>query len=190
MSDKDLTEQPQQQPQLTTERLVLRRIRPDDAEIMYRYRTDPDLCCYQGWDPENIETVHEFVAEQMALAPDTPGTWFQFIICLGETGRMIGDCGITFPPDENQQAEIGYTLIPEHHGHGYATEAAGALLDYLFNDLGKHRVIASTDPRNAGSIAVLERLGMRKEAHHIESLWFKGGWVDDLIYAVLGREWR
>ena len=103
---------------------------------------------------------------------------------------MIGDCGLHFPPGEPHQAEVGITLAPGHQGQGYATEALNAVLDYLFLSLGKHRVFASVDPRNRASIALLERVGMRKEAHLRESVWWKGEWADDLVFAVLEGEWR
>ena len=85
---------------------------------------------------------------------------------------------------------IGFTIAPEHQGHGYATEAVRSLLGYLFGSLGKHRATACCDARNAASAAVLERLGMRREGHLHESTWAKGEWTDDLIYAMLARDWR
>jgi RimJ/RimL family protein N-acetyltransferase len=65
-----------------------------------------------------------------------------------------------------------------------------ALLNYLLVDLGKHRAFASVDPRNLRSIALMQRVGMRQEAHFVRSLWFKGEWVDDVIFAVLASDWR
>ena len=85
--------------------------------------------------------------------------------------------------------EIGITLARGFQGRGFATEALRAVLGYLFSTLGKHRVFGSVDPRNAPSLALLERVGMRREAHFVESLWFKGGWADDVIYAMLRREY-
>ncbi len=86
-------------------------------------------------------------------------------------------------------AEIGFTLAPEHQGHGYATEAVHRLLHYLLIERGKHRVSATCDDRNTRSVAVLERVGMRREGHLLESTWSKGEWTSDLLYAVLRREW-
>jgi RimJ/RimL family protein N-acetyltransferase len=81
--------------------------------------------------------------------------------------------------DRPRQAEIGFTLACEHQGKGYATEAVDCLLDYVFGKLGKHRVIAITDARNLAASRVLERVGMRREGHFIENVWFKGGWGDE-----------
>jgi RimJ/RimL family protein N-acetyltransferase len=77
----------------------------------------------------------------------------------------------------------------EHQGHGYATEAVRRLLHYLLIERDKHRVSASCDDRNTRSAAVLERVGMRREGHLLESTWSKGEWTNDLLYAVLRREW-
>lgn len=85
--------------------------------------------------------------------------------------------------------EIGFTIAPEHQGHGYAREAVSSLLRYLFEQLGKHRVTAACDPRNTPSVKVLEAVGMRREGHMVESTWAKGEWSDDLLFAILRREW-
>jgi RimJ/RimL family protein N-acetyltransferase len=105
---------------------------------------------------------------------------------------LIGDIGIHFleTDSENKQVEIGYTLDKEFRGNGYATEALTMIIDYLINSLSKHRIIASIDPLNVDSIKLVERLGFRKEAHFVESLFFHGKWVDDLVYALLAREWK
>jgi RimJ/RimL family protein N-acetyltransferase len=80
-------------------------------------------------------------------------------------------------------------MHPDFHGHGYMTEAAGAVLAVAFEQIGLRRVIANLDPRNTGSAALCRRLGMRKEAHFVEDFWSKGEWTDSAIYALLAREW-
>ena len=81
-------------------------------------------------------------------------------------------------------------MAPELQGQGYATEALRALLDYLFVKLCKHRVFGSVDPRNVRSMQLMKRVGLRKEAHFVRSLWFKGEWVDDVIFAILASDWK
>ena len=175
---------------LVTERLVLRALRPDDAEAMFAYRSDPEVMRYQGWDPESLADVRAFIADNASYDAYAPGSWRQFAIALRSGGALIGDCGVHVPDDKPEQAEFGITLAPAFQGVGYATEALRALLWLVFDELGKHRVFASVDPRNSASIALFERAGFRKEAHHIESLWLMGEWVDDVILALLAREWR
>ena len=95
----------------------------------------------------------------------------------------------TAPDDGAATPEIGFTIAPAHQGRGLATEAVRRLLDYLLVERGKHRVVATCDDRNIRSAAVLERVGMRREGHLLESTWSKGEWTSDLLYGVLRREW-
>jgi RimJ/RimL family protein N-acetyltransferase len=176
--------------QLLSPRLILRRLRESDLSPFCRYRSDPRVARYQDWESCSEEEGRRFFEGQMALHPDVPGTWFQVAIELAGTGELIGDCGLRTLGDRPDQAEIGFTLAREHLGKGYATEAVNCLLDYVFGNLGKHRVIAVTDTRNAPAVRVLERVGMRREGHFIENIWFKGGWGDEYQYAMLEREWQ
>ena len=91
---------------------------------------------------------------------------------------------------EHAVAEIGYIVHPDHAGHGYATEATRPLLAVAFDALGLHRVIGRVEPRNIASARVLEKLGMRCEAHLVENEFVKDEWQSELVYAILDREWR
>jgi RimJ/RimL family protein N-acetyltransferase len=91
---------------------------------------------------------------------------------------------------ESRQVEFGISLDPRYQRVGYATEALRALLNFLLIDLGKHRAIGSVDPRNLRSVKLMQRVGMRQEAHFVSSLWIKGEWVDDVIFAMLASDWR
>ena len=175
---------------LTSERLVLRRFRPEDLDAFVAYRSDPGVARYQSWEaPFPRSQARRFLQELETIHPDTPGEWFQLAVTLRATDRLIGDCAAHVPADDPRQAEIGFTLAPEHQGHGYATEAVRRLLHYLLIERGKHRVSATCDDRNTRSAAVLERVGMRREGHLLESTWSKGEWTNDLLYAVLRHEW-
>jgi len=174
---------------ISTERLALRRIRISDAESIFKYRSNPQIYKFQGWKPQTVEEVKEFISEKVAKIPNIPDTWYQLGIFLKETDELVGDIGIHFIDSDNLQTEIGFTLSLEHQCRGYATEAIITVIDYLFNNLKKHRIIASVDPRNIKSIALLERIQMRKEAHFKKSFWFDNEWADDVIYAILKEEW-
>lgn len=174
---------------IKTGRLKIRLAIPDDAEAVYAYRSDAFENRYQGWFPESVEEVRNYLRE-MPHTLEIADICFQFAIILSKENRLIGDLGIVFTNHENRQAEIGCTLHKDFQGNGYATEALHAMVDFLFMRLGKHRVIASVDPRNRASVQLIERLGFRKEAHFKESYYLHGEWADDLIYALLGSEWR
>jgi len=184
MSDEGFTE-------LGGPRVVLRRFHPDDLAAFVAYRSDERVARFQSWDaPYPLEEGERFIQELASQHPDTPGEWFQFAVALRSTGQLIGDCAVLPHADDARQCDIGFTMSTDHQRHGYATEAVRLLLGYLFGQRGKHRVTAYCDPRNAASIALLERLGMRREGHLRESTWAKGEWTDDLVYAVLRDEWQ
>lgn len=107
----------------------------------------------------------------------------------GSAGRVVGDVGLCWRSDVHAHAEIGYVIHPDSQGHGYATEAAAAVVDLAFTGLGAHRVTGQIDARNLASAAVLERLGLRWEGHLVENEFVKGEWADEVIYAVLDRQW-
>src|SRR5262245_51611654 len=119
--------------QLTSARLILRRFRSDDLDSFVTYRADPDVARYQSWENFTRKEGVHFIDEMAAQHPDVPGQWFQMAIELKATGEMIGDCAVHALADEPHEAEIGFTLAPKFQGHGYATEAVGCLLDYLFD---------------------------------------------------------
>ena len=177
-------------PEILTQRLRLSQLIASDAPAMYEYRSDPEVCQYQSFEPGTLEDVEVFISGLESNTFDTASTWFQFAIRLRESDQLIGDFGTHFIADDPRQVEIGFTVSPAYQGQGYGTEAVIGVLDYLLGPLQKHRVFASVDPRNAASIALLKRAGLRQEAHFIKSLWFKGGWTDDMVFGVLESEWK
>ena len=157
---------------------------------LFAFRSDPEVARYQAWAPESLADSRRFIENLQPVAFNTPGTWFQFGIRLRDPRLLIGDLGVHFPVDVPRQAEIGFTLAPAHQGRGLAMEAVSGLLDHLFASVHLHRVTASVDPKNLRSIRLLRRIGMRREARFRESLWFKGGGADDVVFAILDWEWK
>lgn len=175
--------------ELRSARLWLRRLRAEDAATIAGYRSRPEVARFQSWESFGLAEAVRLVEEQAAVIPDTPGTWLQLALVLAASGDVVGDCGIHFRADEPEQVELGITLSPDHQGNGLATEALAAVLDYAFASLGKHRAMAVTDAENAAAARLFERLGFRREAHHIESVRFKGTWGSEFAFALLRREW-
>ncbi|WP_288444831.1 GNAT family N-acetyltransferase [uncultured Chryseobacterium sp.] len=174
--------------QLYTKRLVLRDITIDDKQDIFDYRSDAEANKFQGWIPESLEEVESFI-QRNTTEFNQPESWYQLLITDQETKAVIGDIGIHFIGDENVQVELGITLNTSFQGKGYASEALKGIIDFLFNDLQKHRITASVDPDNTASLQLMERIGLRKEGHFVKSLFWKNKWVDDIIYAVLREEW-
>ncbi len=176
--------------ELQTERLILRRVRMEDAEAIHAYRSLPEQLRWQPEERHTVEEIRKFLEPHIAAVLGTPDSWLALAITIRDTGQVIGDIGIHFPEKKHYEVELGIAMHPAYHGKGYATEAMRALMGYAFDTLGKHRVYASVDPSNAASIALVERLGFRREGHFLLSVRWKGGWADDLVYGMLESEWR
>ena len=174
---------------LSSPRLTLRRLIAADIEPFLAYRNDPEIARYQTWGSYSREQAESLVREHVHQNPGVPGQWYQIAIALKKSDVLVGDCALLVHSDDSRQATIGYSLARQHQGYGYATEALGCLLDHLFHHLQIHRVTADTDPRNEPSWRLLERLGMRREGHLRQSLWFKGAWADEYLYAIRCEEW-
>jgi RimJ/RimL family protein N-acetyltransferase len=115
---------------------------------------------------------------------------FQLAITLpAESEQLIGNCGLRVNNPQQREGNIGYELAPGYWGCGYATEAARAMLAFGFDGLGLHRIWAECVADNVASAHVLQKLGMRCEAHLREHEHFKGRWWDSLVYAMLDHEW-
>lgn len=174
---------------MESERLVLRRLADEDIVPFMAYLNDPVVARYQSWESYTEEEAREVIERQKGLEPGTPGQWFTFAAELKETGVLVGHVALSVKADEPRQAEIGFTFAREHQGRGLAREAAEVVLDYAFEVLGLHRVVAVADCENERSVALLGRLGMRREGHFVENIWFKGAWGSEYLYAMLRSEW-
>ena len=175
--------------ELETARLRLDALQANDAEALFRYRADPRISRFQGWRPDSVVDAEHFIQHQSGTSIDVPGRWVQRAIRLREGSDLIGDLGIHLPAEAEASVEFGISVASGFQGMGYACEALQAVFGLIFDRLNRHRIHASVDPRNPASIALLRSLGMRQEAHHRESLWLHGEWVDDVVFALLAREW-
>jgi RimJ/RimL family protein N-acetyltransferase len=161
---------------LVTDRLVLRRSRPEDAETISAYRSDPEVNRQQGWERTDPEGVRADIEEMSERVPGEPGGWAQFSVQERDGGRLVGDVGISPADGEPGVIKVGYTMSPDVQGKGYATEAVRALIDYAFETLGADVVRAYASANNLPSIRVAEKAGMRlieRFQHHDEDgVWF------------------
>lgn len=146
---------------IETERLLLRRSRPEDAATISAYRSDPNVNRQQGWDRTDLEGVLADIVEMSGRSPGEPGGWVQFTVEERGGGRIVGDVGLSVADGEPGVIKVGYTIDPAFQGLGYATEAIRALVDYAFETLGAELVRAHASAENAPSIRVAEKVGMR-----------------------------
>jgi RimJ/RimL family protein N-acetyltransferase len=174
---------------LESARLILRRFADADLAPFLSYLNDAEVARYQTWESYTEQEAQAAIDKQKELVPGVPGRWFTFALESKETGALVGHVALSIKAEDERQAEIGFTLAREYHGKGLGFEAATSVLAYTFAELKLHRVTAVTDCENARSVALLERLGMRREGHFIQNVWFKGKWGDEYSYAILRDEW-
>jgi ribosomal-protein-alanine N-acetyltransferase len=133
--------------------------------------------------------VQSFLQMFIDQQQQQPRYRFQFAVILRAEDELIGSCGIRKSTPCAREAEIGFEFHPAHWGRGYATESAGLLLAFGFEELGVHRIWARCLAENRSSSRVLERLGMRLEGKLRQNEWFTDRWWDTLLYGMLEDEW-
>ena len=180
---------------LTTDRLRLRSYRETDAEAHLPIYSREDVSRFllqDPWTPEVAETEIaklltrtglETESRTLALVIETAGGLYSL-----EGSRVIGDIALWLEDGSDEKAEIGWILDPAASGHGFATEAAIAVLNVAFDHYGLHRVFAQMDSRNTASAKLARRIGMREEAHLRKDWWSKGEWTDTLIFGMLASD--
>lgn len=175
---------------LETARLRLRPFTRGDVDAVFDYRRREDVARYLFDVPLSREECALAVQQrigQVALEADDDKIILG--VELADEGTLIGEVSLILRNLDARQGEIGWIFHPDYQGHGYATEAAVALLDLAFKDGEIHRVMARCDARNSASAKLMERLGMRREAHFREHALFKGEWDEEFVYAILETEW-
>jgi RimJ/RimL family protein N-acetyltransferase len=176
---------------IETARLILRPFNAGDFDDLYAYQSRPDVARYLTWEARDRAQARQALEEQCGeTVLDAEGKWLAFAVVWREVNRVVGEVGLKWLSREHRQGETGFVFNPDYHGRGLATEAAEAMLALGFDSLGWHRIIGSCDPRNHASARLMERIGMRKEAHFAHSLFLKGEWVDELVFAILDQEWK
>lgn len=175
---------------IRTERLTLRRARPEDAAAI--------------WPWYGLPEVHEWTYGVPASRAAHVETWEQTLGAriVGEyEGRVVAVGGVMLQDAWSQrqaiaaahhrQGELSWVLDPAVHGQGLGTEYAAALLRIAMQDLGLHRVEASCFAANAPSARIMEKIGLRCEGvFRGESLHATHGWMDGMTWAMLDTEWR
>lgn len=172
---------------IATERLVLREMVESDWPALHAIVSLPEVVRYQTEDAFDEEATRATISLAIDGAAAEPRLLFDLAVTLD--GAMIGRVGMRRGEDV-RTASLWFEIAPLQHGRGYGAEAARAFLGYAFETVGLHRVSADCDPRNAASARVMEKIGMRREAHLVQNMFIKGEWCDSLVFAMLASEWR
>jgi RimJ/RimL family protein N-acetyltransferase len=174
---------------LRTARLILRPFATGDLDALYDIQSRPEVTRYLLYDTRDRDQVRE-ILDHRIQADGAERDAVCLAVVLPDSGLLIGDIVLFLRSKEHRQGEIGYLFHPDYGGRGYATESARVLLRLGFDDYRLHRIVGRIDARNTASARVLERLGMRREAHFVENEIVKGEWSDEVVYAMLEDEWR
>ncbi len=176
-------------PTLTTEHLVLRKMKASDAADMYEYARLPEVTRYLTWrphpNPGYTREYLEYLGSRYAV-----GDFHDWAVTLKDSGKMIGTCGFTRFDLPNNSAELGYVLNPAYHGKGYATEAAREIIRFGFEQLKLHRIEARHMVGNDASHRVMQKLGMKAEGTFRESYLIGGTYRTVTVCSILRTEFK
>jgi [ribosomal protein S5]-alanine N-acetyltransferase len=174
---------------IETERLLLREFRASDESDIHAYASDSEVVRLMIWGPNTPEQTRAHLTKVLDAQDEWPRASVGLAMELRSERRMIGAIELRMRDEANRTADIGYVLTRKDWGRGYMTEAVRAILDVAFRRLELHRVWATCDPRNHASYRVMEKVGMRREAHFRKDVMEKGEWRDSYLYAILAEEW-
>ncbi|MGC8509752.1 MAG: GNAT family N-acetyltransferase [Acidimicrobiales bacterium] len=175
-------------PTLSSARLRLRPFRDSDADALFALHANAAVMRYWDGPPwRESQRAERFLATCRLIAED--GTGVRVAVEHLADGAFIGWCGVTRWKAGYRSASLGYCFADAAWGHGYATEAARALLRWAFDTLPMNRVQAELDTRNAASARVLEKLGFVREGSLREDCVVDGEVSDSWVYGLLRREW-
>jgi RimJ/RimL family protein N-acetyltransferase len=175
---------------MRTERLLLRPFEDGDLSPLYVMQSNEEVVRYLYQDVRSLDDVRTALARKIdSVAVATEGDGVSAAVVLRDTGELVADLTLWLVSEGHQQGELGFVVHPAHQRKGYATEASRPMLAFAFNTMGLHRVVGRTEARNVGSARVLEKLGMRREAHFVQNEWVKSEWQSELVYALLAEEW-
>lgn len=174
---------------IQTERLLLREINASDLADVHEYASDPLVSRFEFWGPNTPDVTENVVQGWLTQQQQWPREEVNLGVEAVSVHKLIGVITLRMKDDANRGADFGFAFNRRYWNQGYATEAARAVIDAAFRMLNVHRVWAGCDTRNIGSYRVMEKLGMRREAHLRKDVWQKGEWRDSYRYAVLQEEW-
>lgn len=171
---------------METERLSIRRFKPDDWQDLHEYLSQAETVRFE---PYEVFSEDECKKEAERRSQND-AFW---AVCLKDSGKLIGNVYLSM--QDFNTWELGYVFNKCYTGKGYATEAARALVNYAVKEQSARRVVAFCSPLNEQSWKLLERLGLRREGHLLQNIYFKKDkagnpiWLDTFEYGILAEEW-
>lgn len=173
---------------LETERLIIRDNTEDDLIMHHKLMSDREVMRYiQDIMTTTLDESKNNLEFSIEEAGKSDRRCYFFAIEEKSTTNFVGAIGFTVVEKsaDHGVAEIGYFALKDHWGKGYVTEAAREVIAYAFNEVRLHKILAGCNALNIKSENIMKKLGMQKEAHHKQQMYFEGSWHDRLIYAKL-----
>jgi [ribosomal protein S5]-alanine N-acetyltransferase len=176
-------------PTLETDRLILRRMTPSDAEAVFAYASDPEVTRYVVWDTHrSIQDSRAFL--ELAVQKYKSGGEPDWGIVYKGDHHFVGTCGFVGWDVDHARAEIGYVLSRKYWGRGLMPEALRAMIAFGFERMGLNRIEARCIAENTASARVMEKVGMTYEGTLRQRELIKGAYRDMKLYAILRSEYR
>ena len=174
---------------LETQRLVLRKIEPDDLQDLFAYASDPEVTRHLRWGPHRTLGETEAYLDQVLRQYQTglAGPWGME---YKDTGKLVGSIHLMGVSAQHRKGEIGFALSRAYWNKGLATEALKRVLAYSFETIGLNRLEGLCAVENHAARRVLEEVGMVREDLLRECLFQKGAFRDFELYAILKRDYR
>ena len=164
---------------LLTPRLSIEPLGRHDIDAFAAYRQDPEVARYQSWEPSySTADATRLVESQAGVTLPVPGEWLQLGVRARDTGALVGDVAVHTREDANATFELGFTVAREHQGNGFGREAVGRAIEFLFDEVGAVRILASCDRRNTASQRLLSALGFEPQPDRSWTEEFKNEWIE------------
>lgn len=176
---------------LESERLIFRAYKPKDYALFYDMLSDPENMKYRSSEPKTPSQVEKYLNWGISCAEQDPCVNFRYAVVLKQTDQTIGSCELAFT--DKDPAELAWELHRDFWRKGYGTEIGHTLLKLGFETLGLRRIVADCNTLNIGSYRIMEKIGMRREAHYVK--YYRANsvlnhqWCDKYLYAILQEEY-
>lgn len=173
---------------IETDRLVIRDYTLDDIPVVHHLVQPVEIYQFQPWGPNTEKDTENFVKTAIVQQSDDPRNSYELSVTDKKTGEVIGAIGVRVRSEVTRSGDLGYWIRKDRWGEGFATEATMGILHFGFENLGLNRIWATADPRNTGSLRVLEKAGMKKEGHLRQDIFVRGEFRDSILMAILKDE--
>jgi RimJ/RimL family protein N-acetyltransferase len=173
---------------IKTPRLLLRRLQTSDYKDLLEFMGDEEIYAYMRGTPQDEPGVLRWLERDQFAKLTSKDAAYNLGIQQQEGGKVIGDINLWLTGEERMQANLQVHVNRKFQRQGLGTEALKELLEFCFDGLHLHRVMAACDSRNVAAVRICEKAGMRKEGEFVQDTWLDGEWRNTVWYALLKEQ--